>query len=174
MLPKQQHHAVLAHDFAAHDLVHMVLQGIDFARQVFDLVKRHHTDFSVLQGDGITGVVVIDDAVQADDLAGHLEAGDLVATVFGGDTGLEEPGADRIQRGEVLTVAEKGCPALDLAPYRDDFIDLVQIGRGQAHRHAKLAQIAVRTGNFDGLGGHAASFGLFPEAYLFHIGLGGG
>jgi hypothetical protein len=35
-------------------------------------------------------VTVIDNAVQTDDLARHLEAGDLVTSVFGAQAGLEK------------------------------------------------------------------------------------
>jgi hypothetical protein len=45
-------------------------------------------------------VVVVDDAVQPDDFAGHLKARHLVAPVLGGDAGLEEAGADGIERRE--------------------------------------------------------------------------
>jgi hypothetical protein len=70
----------------------------DLARQLLDAVEGHDADLGVFQRHGVTGVAVVDDAVQPDDLAGHLEARDLVAPVLGGDAGLEEAGADGIQR----------------------------------------------------------------------------
>ena len=50
---KQKHHAVLAHDFTAHDLVNVVLQCRDFARQLFDAIERHDTHFGVFERDGM-------------------------------------------------------------------------------------------------------------------------
>jgi hypothetical protein len=91
--------------------------------------------------------MVVDDAVQPDDLAGHLEAGDLVAAVLGGDAGLEEAGADGVQAGEpVSPLRNSGCAALDLAPVGHQVVDAVEFFRAQAHRHAQLAQVAVGAG----------------------------
>jgi hypothetical protein len=52
---EQHHHAVVAHDFAAHDLVQVVLQGVNFAGKHFQFDERDQADFAVLQCDGIAG-----------------------------------------------------------------------------------------------------------------------
>jgi hypothetical protein len=135
----------------------MVLQGRDLAGQVLQLVEGHDADLGVLQGHGIAGVVVVDDAVQADDLAGHLEARDLVAAVLGGHAGLEEARADGIQRGEGFAVAKQQAAALDLAARGHDVVDALHLLGIQAHGHAQLAQVAVGTGCFDGLKVHGVN-----------------
>jgi hypothetical protein len=45
--------AVVAHDFAAHDLVELVLQRRVLARQRLELGKRDHADVGVFQRHGI-------------------------------------------------------------------------------------------------------------------------
>ncbi len=148
---QQQHHAVLAHDLAAHDLVDVVLQGRDLARQLLDALEGHDAYLGVLQCDGVAGVVVADDAVEPDDLAGHLEARHLVAPVLGGHAGLEEARADGEERREGFAVAEQRAAALDLAARGDDVIDALQLLLVQAQRHAELAQVAVRACDLDGV-----------------------
>jgi hypothetical protein len=64
----------------------------------FELVVGDHADLRVFQRHRVAGVAVGADAVQPEQFAGHLEAGDLVAPVFRRDAGLEEAGAHRIQR----------------------------------------------------------------------------
>lgn len=61
---KQQHDTVLAHDFAAHHLVHVGLQGLDLARDLLELRIRHDADLRILQRDGVAGVLAVDDADQ--------------------------------------------------------------------------------------------------------------
>ena len=147
---QQQHHAMFAHDLAAHDLVHVVLQGRDFAGQFFDAVERHDADLGILQRHRVTGVVVIHDAVQPDDLPRHLKACDLVAAVFGGHTGLEKTGADGVQGREGLAIAKQRATALDLAADSNDLVNALQLLFVQAHGHAQLAEVAVGAGDFDG------------------------
>ncbi|MNV36651.1 hypothetical protein D3C71_1281390 [compost metagenome] len=128
----------------------MVLQGGDFAGQLFDAVKRHDADFRVFQGHCIAGVVVIHDAIKADDLACHLKTRDLVTPVFGGHTCFEEAGSNGIERSEGFAVAEKGSTAFDLAANGNDLVNALQLFLAQPHRHAQLAQVAVGAGDFDG------------------------
>ena len=134
----------------------VVLQGIDLARQLLVAVVGHDADLGVFQRHGITGVAVAHDAIQTDDFAGHLAARDLVAPVFGGDAGLEEARANGIQRGESFSVAEKRSAAFDLAPHGYHFVDALQLLFVEPHRHAKLTEIAVGAGDFDGERIHGA------------------
>ena len=128
----------------------MVLQGLDLARQMLNLVKRHDAHLGVFQGHGIAGVVVADDAVQTHDFTCHLKAGDLLAPVFGGDKGFEKPRADGVQGVEAVAIAEQIGTALDFALGLDHFFDAQQILIAQSHGHAQLAQVAVGTSDFDG------------------------
>ena len=154
MATRWPHDAVFAHNLAAHDLVHMALQGCDFAREFFDAVKRHHADFGIFQCHGVTSVVVIDDAIQAYHLAGHLKSRNLVAPVFCGHAGFEKTGANGIKRRERLTIAKQRAPTLDLAPCGHDVINAFELIVIEAQWHAKLSQITVGAGDFDGLWGH--------------------
>ena len=142
----------------------MVLQGVDFPRDLFDAVKRHDADFGVFQRHRVAGVVIIDDAVEPDHLAGHLEAGHLVPAILGSNAGLEEACADGVQGGELLAVAEKRGATLDLAAHGNNFLDPVQFLRVQPHGHAQFPQIAAGTCDFDGLDVHACDLGSMGEA----------
>ena len=71
-------------------------------------------------------MLVIDDTVQANDLASHLKTGDLVAPVFGVHAGLEKSGSDGIQRGELFSGVKQRCTALDRTPDGYEFINPFQ------------------------------------------------
>jgi len=131
----------------------MGLQSRHFARQLFDALKWHHADLGVFKGHGVASVAVVDDSVQANDFARHLKAGHLVAPIFRGDAGFEKTGANGKQRGERLAVAKQCAASFDLAAYRNDVIDALELLLIQPHRHAQLAQVAIGAGHFDGLGG---------------------
>jgi hypothetical protein len=129
----------------------MVLQCSHLARDFLDPVKGHDADLGVFQGDRVATVLVVHDAIQANDLARHLKARDLVAAVFGGQAGFEKSRANRIQRSELVPVGEQGGASFDFAPNGDQVVKSVQVMVVQAHGHAQLAQVAVGTGDFDGL-----------------------
>src|SRR4051812_19263021 len=76
----------------------VALQVGELARQVLQLLIGNDADLRVFQRHGIAGVTVGADAVQPEQLARHLEAGDLVPPVFGRHPGLEEARAHRIDR----------------------------------------------------------------------------
>jgi len=103
-------------------------------------------------------VVVVDDAIQADDLASHLKAGDLITAVFGGQAGLEEASTDGVERSEFLAVGEQSGTTLDFAACGHQIIEAIDVVFRESHRHAQFTQIAVRTGDFDGLGIHIGDF----------------
>ena len=100
--------------------------------------------------------MVIHDAIQTNDFTGHLESCDLVATIFCRHAGLEEARANGIQRGESFSVAEKRSAAFDLAPHGYHFVDALQLLFVEPHGHAKLTEIAVGAGDFDGERIHGA------------------
>ncbi len=62
---QQQHHAVFAHDLAAHHLVEMIAQHRHRRGHVFQAIVRNHAHFGVLQGHRVAGVGFSADAVQA-------------------------------------------------------------------------------------------------------------
>ena len=104
---------MVTHDLAAHDLVEMVLQGMDFARQAFQAREGNGADFAVFERDRIAGVMFGADAVEAQQFAGHLEAGDLFAPVLDQDVGLEKAAADRVDRVEWRTGTVKAVTPLE-------------------------------------------------------------
>ena len=124
---QEQHDAVLTHDFAAHDLVHMALHRRNVAREFFNAVKGHEADLGVFERNGVAGVVVAGNAVQAQHLAGHLKAGDLLVPVFGRHIGLEKPGANGKQVGEFFAVVKQQTAFFDLAPQVNHRINLVEL-----------------------------------------------
>jgi len=149
-----QHDTVLAHHLPAHDAVHMMLQGADFARQIADTVKGHDADLGVLQRHRAAGVAVVDYPVQANDFTGHLKTRHLFAATFGIDEGLEAAGADGKQGFEGFAVAKQRGAALDLAACGHHLVDAGQLPRAHALRHAQLTQVAVGTNHFHGLRVH--------------------
>ena len=141
---------MVAHDLAAHDLVELVLQFGELARQTFELVVRDHADLRVLQRHRIAGVVVGADAIKPEQLAGHLETGDLIAPVLRRHPGLEEAGANRIERQKSLSCAEQRFASCDGAPVGDQGVESLQILARQANRQTQLTQVATGAGHFEG------------------------
>ena len=76
---QEQHHAVVANDFTAHDLVELLLQRGHFVRERLHLVVGNHADLRVFECHRVDLMAPGADAVQAEQLASHLESGDLVA-----------------------------------------------------------------------------------------------
>ena len=72
---------MLAHDLPADELLAVALQVGQLARQLVQLVEGDHADRRIFQRDGLAGVALGGNAVQAQQFAGHLEASDLVAAV---------------------------------------------------------------------------------------------
>ena len=110
---QQQHHAMVAHDLAAHDLVELVLQVGELTRELLQLAIGDHADLRVLECNGVAGVAVCADAIEAQQLACHLKARDLVATVFRRDAGFEKTRAHRVNRFERVARVKEGVSALD-------------------------------------------------------------
>ena len=140
---EQHHDAMVAHDLAAHDLVQVTLQAGQFAAQLFQPVEWDFADFAVFQCHGIAGVGVGADRVQPDDLAGHLEAGHLFAPVLMQHLGLEETGADGIQRTERLAAAVQIFAATKGALEAGQCIKPLHLVPVQIDGKAELAQIAA-------------------------------
>ncbi len=76
--------------------------------------------------------MIVNNAIQANDFPRHLKAGDLVATVLGGDTGFEKSGANGVQRGEIFTVLKQHVATLDLAPGGDHLFNALHLLAVQA------------------------------------------
>ena len=87
----------------------IVLQRGNGARKLLEAVEGDRADFGVLERDGFAAVPVGADAVQAEEVAEHVIAGDLLAPVLGEDGGLAGAEPDRIQGGEGLARADRAC-----------------------------------------------------------------
>lgn len=148
------HEAAFSHDLPAHDAVYMLLQRADFAGNLFDPVEGHDADLRLFQRNGVAGVLLVGDAIEAHDLAGHLKAGDLITAVLGGLAGLEKPSSYYIQRGERLAVVKQGSTSLDTAALCDQLVDPPQFHLIEPDRHAQLTQTAVGASDFDGFSEH--------------------
>ena len=66
---EKQHHAMVAHDLSAHDLVKHALQLSDLHRKPFQIMEGDHAHRGILQRYRIAGMPVCADAVQAQQLA---------------------------------------------------------------------------------------------------------
>lgn len=80
---------MIADDFTAQKPVQVVLQCRQLPGEFFQLRKMDGTDFTVLQSKCIAGVLFGANGVQAEHLAGQLEAGDLLAAIERQHAGLE-------------------------------------------------------------------------------------
>ena len=80
---------MVALDFARKEFVQVVLQRRDVARQFLDARERDHAHFGVLEGDRLAAVAVVAHAVEAQEIAGHVVARDLLAAVVGQHRRLE-------------------------------------------------------------------------------------
>ena len=66
---------------------------------MLDPVERQYAYLRIFECDRLALVLFVADAVEAENFAGHVIAGDLLPTIFGEQQGLERTGADRIERG---------------------------------------------------------------------------
>jgi hypothetical protein len=69
------------------------------------------------------------DAVEAEQFAGHLEAGDLIAPVLDQHVGLEEAAADGVDRLECLPGTVQVIAALQASARRNQLVELPQFVR---------------------------------------------
>ena len=97
---EQQHQRALALDLAGEQPEQLALQRRLAAGQRIELLERNLHHLAVLERDGVAGIAVRTDAVEAQHLAGHVKTGDLLASVFGQQHRLERTGANAVERME--------------------------------------------------------------------------
>ncbi len=83
------------------------------------------------------------DAVEPDDLAGHLVARHLLAPVLGEDADLQRADADRVQRDERAAGVEQHVALAQAALPLEQLVELPQVLGFEAGRQAVLAQRAL-------------------------------
>ena len=110
-----------------------------------ELGERNDADLRILERDRVDLVRARIDAAEADQLARHLKARDLLVALVRTHEGLEEAGADGEQRVGVVAGAKQRRAARDLA-LRDDeaMLDALELVARQSDRKADLAQVAAR------------------------------
>src|SRR4030095_1418380 len=109
-----------------------------------DALKGEHADIAVLERHRLAAVALRADAVESDDVTQHVVAGHLLASLAGGNGGLERPDADRVERGEAITGAIKRFALAQPDPVADQRVDLSHVLGFEAHRQAALAPAARR------------------------------
>ena len=67
-------------------------------------------------------MLVIHNAVEPNDLTGHLETRDLVASIFRCQAGFEEASAYGVKGDEFIAIAEQGAAAFDFAARGDQIV----------------------------------------------------
>lgn len=104
---KHQHCLLRTHNLASHDSVDMVLQLLYQRRPLCDPIKRQQTNLGILKCDDIAAVVVIHDAVKAENFAGHPKARDLLSTKLQCRAGLEKTTAYSVKPSEIISVLKQ-------------------------------------------------------------------
>src|SRR3546814_2928357 len=84
-------------DFLAHQPAQLRLQHRQSRRELVHFVQADHTDFRVLEGDGVRVVALVAEAVQADDLARQQKARDLHLPAGVLDLGRSEEHTSELQ-----------------------------------------------------------------------------
>ncbi|MPN40873.1 hypothetical protein SDC9_188413 [bioreactor metagenome] len=113
-----------------------MLQVVDLARQAFQAVERDRADLAVFQRDRVAGVMFGADAVEAEQLAGHLETGYLVAAVLKQHVGLEEAAADGVNGIETLAGTVEVIASFDAAAGRYQVVQPLQFLKTEPKRKA--------------------------------------
>jgi hypothetical protein len=76
-------------------------------RPLCDPIKRQQTNLGILKCDDIAAVVVIHDAVKAENFAGHPKARDLLSTKLQCRAGLEKTTAYSVKPSEIISVLKQ-------------------------------------------------------------------
>jgi hypothetical protein len=85
------------------------------------------------------------DGVKAHQIARQMEAGDLLITLFGDGVAFDGPGANSVQRFQLITGFEQGLTFLDRLFPLDNIIQLIKLMLVQSKGDAELADAAILT-----------------------------
>ena len=67
-------------------------------------------------------MLIVHNAVEANDFACHLKACDLVSAIFGGQASFEKAGANGVKRRELFAVAKQGGAFFNFAAGGDQVV----------------------------------------------------
>ena len=132
---------MVAHDLAREHRVQVPLQRRQLQCDVLDQRVGHDADFAVLERARRTVVAPAAEAVHAEQLSAHEEAGNLLAALAVDQAGLEEAAANGIQHPELVAGGEQRLAALDAPPRVDDFLDAMHVVEADAAWQAQLPQV---------------------------------
>ena len=112
-------------------------------RQVVQVRIGDRADLGVLQRGGAAGVRAVRHAIEAHQLAGHVEAADLLAAVGERQAGLEGAAAHRVDELEVVAFAVQRLAGLRPAPAAEhQAVQALDVAPGHAAGQAQVAQVA--------------------------------
>ncbi len=123
------------------------------AEQFFQARKRNLADLAVFQCHGFAQVVPGADGIHAQQFAGHLETGDLLAAIGIALEGLEMAQTDGVEHVELVVEAVQALIALDLAAAVDDLFQPLHVTLVQPHWQAQLVHAAGRAAGAQGVQG---------------------
>jgi hypothetical protein len=124
--------------------VQIVLEAAVLPAQRRKALEWQHTDFHVFERDRLAAVHVRADAVGADNLAGHVVAGNLIVPVLRQQHRLARAGADCIERRESVTRVKQRFAFPQTDSSRHEVVDRANRLRIKAFREAVILQIARR------------------------------
>src|SRR3546814_301537 len=131
-----------ASNVAAQQLEQGLLQPRHLGRQHRDLREREPAQHRRVQRDRIAWVVVAGNRVEADHLAGQVEAEHVLAAVAVDAVGLDRAGAHRGDRLERVAFAEHVIACVQRADMFDQHVQVAQSGLVHALRQAGLGERA--------------------------------
>ena len=121
------HYPLFAHDLARQHFVELGHQRGNLLGERFELRVFDHADFTVFERNRGDRVASAADAVEPEELPGHLKPGDLFAAVREGEDGFERAKAHGIERFERGLAFEQGLVAFHPFAYRDQGVELFEV-----------------------------------------------
>ena len=112
-------------DLARQELVQIVLQWSDGPGQFFQAIEGQHAYLRVFERNRVAPMAVAGDAVEPDDVTGHVVAGDLFAPILGKNGGFARSNANRVKRSERFSNAVERRPLFKPRPIRNDRVELI-------------------------------------------------
>ena len=114
-------------DFAAQDLVEMMLQCLDLTADFLESGVGDDANLAVFESDSITGVPVGVDSIQPDDFPGHVESHHLHLTVFVTKACFEKAGMYGVDGIKAVTGAIKAGTTFTAAAHINQLVQLLQL-----------------------------------------------
>src|SRR6478672_760870 len=130
-------------------------------------MEGKNAHLAVLERDGLAGMAIVADSVEADDFASHVIPDDLFAAILGKQYCLEGSQPNCIHRVEWIAGPVQAFALPDPRAIADDRVELPHGVRFEAHRQAQLAHaagMAVRLELVQGYDGRRRRYWNCPAA----------